>query len=144
MDSTAFFATIAVREGGFPYSSLVTMNERTATQVLWRYNATAVLRRVTDAESRFAVSLKMNEVAILAAADELAAAARDATAWTVANPCPHLELGRCVALILNTCTEVALTAQRAISNPCSDKEAIIGRLKDQLKIDLHSLTLDDW
>ena len=121
------------------------MDRRATTQVLWRYNATAVLRRVTDAESRFSASLKANEVTMLAAADELQAATWDAKLWMVANACPDAELGGRVALMLNTCAEVALTAQRAIFDPSADKEAIIGRLGALLAvIDLHSQTLEDW
>jgi hypothetical protein len=100
---------------------------------------------VTGAETRFSASLKVNEVTMLAAADELGAATRDATAWVAANACPHSELGLRVALMLTTCSEVALTAQRVITDPSGDTEAVIGRLRDLLAIiDFHSRTLDDW
>ena len=47
--------------------------------------------------------------------------------------------------MLSTCAEVALTAQRAITDPSSDAEAVIGRLGDLLAIiDFHSQILDDW
>ena len=111
-------------------------HERTAQHCLIK--ATAVLERVTGAENRFSVSLKANEVTMLAAADELQAATWDAKLWVAANACPDVELGGRVALMLNTCAEVALTAQRAIFDPSADTEAIIGRLGDLLAvIDLH-------
>ncbi len=108
----------------------------------WLNRAAIVLRRVADAEGRFSASMRVNEVAMLAAADELWAATRDATAWVAANVCPDMELEGRVALMLNTCAEVALTAQQAITNPSTDVEAIIGRLGDLLAvIDFQSQTL---
>ena len=41
--------------------------------------------------------------------------------------------------MLHTCTEVAVTAQRAITDPGIDVEGVIGRLADLLAIiDFHS------
>jgi hypothetical protein len=117
--------------------------ERTAQH--WLIKATAALQRVTRAAGRFSASLSLNEVTMLAAADELEAATREATWWMAANACPDLELGGRVALMLSTCTEVALTAQRAIAGPYAGLDAVIGRLEDLLAmIDFHSQTLDDW
>jgi len=114
--------------------------ERTAEH--WLIKATPVLQRVTGAESRFSVSMRLSEVAMLAAADELEAATRDATAWVAANVCPVMELEGRVALMLNTCAEVALTARRVINDPSTDIEATIGRLGDLLAvIDFQSRTL---
>ena len=82
---------------------------------------------------------------MLAAADELGAASRDATAWMVENTCPDIELRGRVALMLNTCTEAALTAQRAITDPLADTQAVIRRLGYLLRIiDLQCRALDDW
>ncbi len=121
------------------------MDKRPTTQVLWRYNATGVLRRVTSAGSRFSVSLNMNQVAILAAADELAAATRDAKTWMAANACPDLVLGSRVALLLNSCAEAALTAEQAITDLVVDAGAAFGRLGSLLAIiDLTLQTLDAW
>ena len=111
----------------------------------WLDEATAVLRRVMNAESRFSASLSINDVTMLAAADELEAATREAKWWLAGNACPDLELGRRVVLLLNICTEVALTAQRTITDPAADTRAVIGRLGDLLTIiDFHSETLDAW
>jgi hypothetical protein len=96
----------------------------------WLLKATAFLQRVADAESRFSDSMKVNEVAMLAAADGLQVATSEATLWLVANVCPDVELGRRIALMLNTCAEVALTAQRALTDPSADIEATIGRLRN--------------
>jgi hypothetical protein len=121
------------------------VDKESTDRLLWRINATSELGRVTGAERRFSASLKVNQVTILAAADELAAATRDATAWVEERPCPDLELGGRVALMLKTCREVAFTAQRVITDPSSDTEAVIGRLGDLLAIiDFHSETLDTW
>lgn len=82
---------------------------------------------------------------MLAAADELQVATWDAKVWMAANACPDVELGVRVSLMLNTCAEVAITAQRAIFDPSADKEAILGRLGVLLAvIDSHSRTLEDW
>jgi hypothetical protein len=117
--------------------------ERTAQH--WLIQAAIVLRRVTGAERRFAASLKVNEVTMLAAADELGAATRDATAWIAANVCPDLELEGRVLLMMDTCAEVALTAQRAVTGPLADTEAVLRRLGDLLAvIDFQSQALDDW
>ena len=115
--------------------------ERTAEH--WLIKAATVLQRVTGAESRFSASMRLNEIAMLAAADELEAAAREATSWMVGNRCPDSELGGRVALMLNTCTEVALTAQRAIAGPYAGLDAVSGRLGDLLAvIGLQLQTLD--
>jgi hypothetical protein len=111
----------------------------------WLVKAATPLRHVGGAERRFSASRRVNEVTMLAAADELGAATRDATAWMAANTCPDRELGSRVALMLSTCAEVALTAQRVITDPSADTEAVIGRLGDLLAIiDFHSQILDDW
>ena len=50
-----------------------------------------------------------------------------------------------VAEMLNTCTELALTTQRAIAGPYADLEATVSRLWDLLAIiDFHSQALDAW
>ena len=117
--------------------------ERTAQH--WLIKATPCLRCVTGAERRFSASLKMNEVTVLAASDELGAAARDATAWIATNACPDLELGSRVATMLRTCAEVALTAQRAITHPSGDIDAVFDRLSNLVAIiEIHSHALDNW
>ena len=78
--------------------------------------------------------MKVNEVAMLAAADELQAATWDAKLWTTVNACPDDELGGHIALMLNTCAEIALTAQRTIFDPSADKEANVGRLGDLVAV----------
>ncbi len=119
--------------------------EREPTPQHWLIRAWETLRRVTSAESRFSASLSVNEVTMLAAADELEAATKEATVWVGGNPCPDFELGGRVTLMLHTCTEVALTAQRAITDPGDDVEGVIGRLADLLAIiDFHAQTLDAW
>jgi hypothetical protein len=111
----------------------------------WLLMASTALNPVTDAEHRFSASLKMNRATMLAAADELGAATRDATAWTTANSCPDIRLRGRVALMLNTCAEAALTAQRAVTDPVADTKAVIRRLGDLLRIiDFQSRALDDW
>ena len=109
----------------------------------WLIKATAFLQRVAGAESRFSASMMVNEVTMLAAADKLQVAAWDATLWIAVNACPDLEFRRRVALMLNTYAEVARTAQRAITDPSADTDAVIGRLGHLLAvIDFQSQTLD--
>ena len=111
----------------------------------WRIQAMTVLQRVTAAERRFSASVHVNRITMLAAADELEAATGDAREWVVANPCPNPKLGAHIAWLLGTCTEVALTAQRAVAGPFADTELVMGRLGDLLAvIDFHSETLDAW
>jgi hypothetical protein len=130
-----------------PTGSLITMDiERTPTAEQWRIRAMAELERVTAAERRFSASITMNsKVTMLAAADELQVATRDATGWGAANPCPDVKLGTHVAWMLTTCMEVAVTAQRALTDPSADPAAAMGRLGLLLAvIDFHSQTLDAW
>ena len=111
----------------------------------WLLKAAADLRRVTNAEARFSAAMSMNHVTMLAAADELDAATREAKAWTAGNPCPDQELGGRVGLMLSTCAEVAFTAERALTDSRVDIEAVFGRLGDLLAIiDFHSETLKAW
>ena len=121
------------------------MDEEPTGRLLWRIKATIVLGRLNDAENRFAASLTVNQVSTLAAADELAVASRDAAAWMAANSCPDMGFGERVALMVNTCSEVAFLAQRAILDNSIDAEAVIRRLRELLAIiDFTSETLDTW
>jgi hypothetical protein len=111
----------------------------------WLIKATAALRRVAAAKTRFSAAMSVNRVTMLAAADELETATNEATAWMVGHPCPDQDLGSRVALMLNTCAAVALTAQRALTHPSGNIEAAFGRLGDLLAaFDFHSQTLDAW
>ncbi len=117
----------------------------TPTTQDWLIKATVVLERVTSAKSRFSISMRVNEVTMLAAADELQVATWDATLWTAMKSCPDVELRERVSLMLNTCAEVALTAQRAVTDPSADSEAIIDRLGDLLAVsNLQSQTVAAW
>jgi len=91
------------------------------------------------------MSLNMNEVAILAAADELAAASRDAKTWVAANACPDSALGSRVALLLDARTAAALIAERAVTGHIVDAEAAFGRIGSLLAIiDVTSQMLEVW
>lgn len=117
--------------------------EQTAGE--WRIRAIKVLDRVGTAETRLSASLSLNQISLLAAADELQAATKDATVWVRANPCPDVKLGTHVTWMLNTCADVARTAQAAITDPTVDTEAAMGRLGNLLAvIDCHSQALDTW
>jgi len=125
--------------------SSITMHSEPTARLLWRIKTTTVLGRVGEAEDRLSAALLVNEVALLAAADELAAATRDAMTWTATNPCPDLALGSRVALLLSTCAEAAQMAQRAITEPGADSEAVFGRISQLLAVvDFTSQTLDAW
>src|SRR5580704_114545 len=65
----------------------IVMDQEQETQQ-WLLKAGADLRRVTNAETRFSAAMSMNHVTMLAAADELEAATREAMAWMAGNPCP--------------------------------------------------------
>ena len=120
--------------------------ERTPTGEQWRFRAAVELDRVTAANRRLSASITLNnETAILAAADELQTATRNATMCLPSNLCPDSKLWACVAWLLNASAEVALTAQRAMTDPVADSETAMGRLGDLLAlIETHSHLLDSW
>ena len=121
------------------------MDQAPTPTSLWRISAMVVLQRVTAAERRFSASISVNKITMLAAADELDAATRDATAWLKAHPCPNANLGAHVVGMLDTCTEVALVAQRAVSGPFAGGQGVMARLRDLLAIiDFHSAILAAW
>jgi hypothetical protein len=124
----------------------ITMDtHQTPTTEQWRRKATIELDPVTAASRRFLASISVNEATMLAAVDELHVATRDAAAWLMANPCPDPKLGTHVPWMLNTCAEIALTAQHAVIDPESDTEAVMGRLGHLLAvIDLHAQMLGTW
>jgi hypothetical protein len=122
----------------------ITMEREPITQH-WLVRAAEALRRVANAKTRFSASMSVNRVTMLAAADELETATREAAAWVVGHPCPDAELGGCVTLMLNACAAVAFTAQRALTHPSGNIEAALGRLGDLLAtFDFHSQTLGAW
>ena len=114
-------ATIAVggvgssRTNGFRPRRFDHMDrERTPATERWSLRANIELDRVMAAERRLALSISANnDIARVAAADELQVATRDATTWVTANPCPDAEIAGDVASMLSSCAEVALMAQRA-------------------------------
>ena len=110
----------------------------------WCLEARAVLQPVTCAKRRLSASLDVNEFAMSMAADELEAAATEATAWMAANECPDVLLGTRVVWMLNTCAEAALTARRAAESSATT-EPVMGSVGDLLAvIDIYSQTLEDW
>ena len=61
------------------------------------------------------------------------------------QPLPGSRSRSRVGLMLSTCAEVAFTAEMALTNSCTDIEAVFGRLGDLLAIiDFHSETLKAW
>ena len=111
----------------------------------WLTEAAPVLRRVSSAESRFTAAIRLNPTTTLAAADELEAATLEAMVWMMDNHCSEVRIDSRVALMLNTCAEVARTAKQVITHPSGDLEAIGDRLVDLLaKIDFRSQSLDAW
>ena len=110
----------------------------------WCIEARIVLQPVTSAKRRLSASLNVNEFAMAVAADELEAAAREATAWMAANECPDLSLGTRVVWMLNTCAEAALTA-RCAAESSATSEPVVDGVGDLLAvIDIYSQTLEDW
>lgn len=111
----------------------------------WLLRSSAVFARVTSAQSRFSASLGMHGAPILAAADELEVATRDARAWMRANLCPDRDLASQAKLMLNTCAEVAHFAERAIIDGSIEPRTILGRLSGLLAvINVQARELDDW
>jgi hypothetical protein len=111
----------------------------------WRLMASPDLFRVSAAERRFAVSLGHSKAAMLAAADELDAATRDATTWLTTHPCPDLNLGDQVALFVNTCAEVAVTSRSSVASPPADQLSVMSRLGGLLSVIDHQVrAMDSW
>lgn len=79
----------------------------------WIIKAAPVLQRVSKAKTRFSAAIGVNQVTILAAADELEAATMEAMVWMMENHCSDVRLDSHVSLMLNSCAEVAQTAKRA-------------------------------
>lgn len=117
----------------------------TETTAEWRTRGSEVLGFVVAAERRLSVSLRLNDVTMLAAADELSAATRVATAWLGANPCPDTGLGLQIARMLNNCGEVALTAQWVATDPLSNTEAARSRRRNLAAVvSVDARTLEAW
>jgi hypothetical protein len=133
------------RAAGREYSGLARssgMMDKEPTTQHWRNKAAALMQRVDGAKSRFSASMSMNAVTMLAAADELQVATWDASLWMTINPCPDFERRERFALTLNTCAEVALTAQRAIADHSANVGAIMDSLGNLLTVvDLQAETL---
>ncbi len=111
----------------------------------WIIKAAPVLQRVSKAKTRFSAAIGVNQVTILAAADELEAATMEAMVWMMENHCSDVRLDSHVSLMLNSCAEVAQTAKRAITHPSGDLEAVLGRLGGLLgMVDFGSQSLDVW
>jgi hypothetical protein len=111
----------------------------------WLSEARPVLNRVTNAEMRFSVAVRLNPITTLAAADELEAATMEAMVWMMDNHCSEMRLDSRVALMLNTCAEVARTAKQVITHPAGDLETVVDRLVDLLaNIDFRSQSLETW
>jgi hypothetical protein len=111
----------------------------------WITEATPVLRRVTKAKTRFSAAMNLNQVTTLAAADELQAATIEAMLWVMDNHCSDVRLDTRVALMLNSCAEVAQTARRAIVHPSGDLNAVLERLVNLLAIvDFRPQSLSAW
>ena len=111
----------------------------------WLISAAAVLRRVTTAETRFSAAMSVNNVTLLAAADELDAATSEALAWMSGHPSPDPDLGERAALMLNNCAAVALTARHAFTHPSGNIKALFGRLGSLLAgIEFQSQGLEAW
>jgi hypothetical protein len=104
----------------------------------WRARGDEVLGFVVAAARRLSATLRLSEVTMLAAADELWAATRVATAWLGANPCPDSGLGLQVARMLNNCAEVAVTVQRVTTDTSANTEAAQRRLGNLMVV----ITLD--
>ncbi len=119
------------------------MNAQATTQ--WRMKGREALGFVAAAQRRLSASLCVNDVTMLAAADELWAATRVATAWLGANPCPDSGLGMQIARMLDNCAEVALTAQRVGTDPVADTEAAQRRIGNLMAvISLEAQMLARW
>lgn len=119
------------------------MNTDATTE--WRARGREFLGFVVAAERRLSVSLRLNDVTMLAAADELSAAIRVATAWLGANPCPDSRLGVQIARMLSNCGEVARTAQRVAMDPLSNTEATRSRCRNLAAVvSVDTRTLEAW
>jgi hypothetical protein len=100
----------------------------------WRLMVTPDLVRVSSAQRRFAKSASHSKAAMLAAADELDAATRDAMTWLTAHPCPDSNLADQVAGFINTCAEIAVTSRWFVASPLADTHSVRSRLGALLSV----------
>ena len=110
--------------------------------LLWRTGGHQIFGCVAAAQHRLSMSQHLNDVSMLAAADELWAANKAATAWLAAHPCPDSQLGKQIERLLNNCAEVALTAQQVATDPLWNTETVrrrIGHLATVISLDAREL-----
>src|SRR3974390_136054 len=100
----------------------------------WRVMVTPDLVRVSSAQRRFAMSASHSKAAMLAAADELDAATRDAMTWLAAHPCPDSNLADQVAGFINTCAVIAITSRSCVASPLVDTHSVMSRMGALLSV----------
>lgn len=119
------------------------MTAETTTE--WRSRGRETLGFVLAAERQLSGSLRVNDVTMLAAADQLSAATKVATAWLTANPCPDPALGVQMARMLHNCAEVALTTQRLATNLQSNSVMVKSRIENLAAvIRVDARALETW
>jgi hypothetical protein len=98
---------------------------------LWRLMVTPGLSRVSSAQRRFAVSLGHSKAALLAAADELDAAARDATTWLTTHTCPDSNVGDEVAGFVKHVRRGRRTSRWSVASPLADTHESLRSLAER-------------
>ena len=94
----------------------------------WQTEAGPVLEGLTETCRRFLDSYG-NATATVAACDELAAAARDASRWYLERPCPLAAARPHFVGIIANCRDIAAEVHRGLGNPATDWYAVHGRIQ---------------
>jgi len=111
----------------------------------WHARALADVERVRTAESRLVGALGAGETAVLAAADEVEVATRDAMAWLRSNPMADPALAARVRRMEKAYAALERAAHELAAYPGLEPIEARGRLRDLISVvDFQSEKLSPW
>jgi len=115
------------------------------TLMQWRSQVMGDLERVRTAESRLASSMGGGRAAVLAAAEELGVATREAMMWLAENPRRDPSLSAKVARVLKAYTALERAAHEIAAYPDLEPQQARNRLRDLISVvDFQSQKLNAW
>lgn len=115
------------------------------TPMQWHARALADVERVRTAESRLDRALGSGETAVLAAADEVEVATRDAMVWLASNPMADPALAARVQRMGRAYAALERAAHELAAYPALEPVEARARLRDLISVvDLQSEKLSPW
>ena len=115
------------------------------TPMQWHARALADVERVRTAESRLDRALGAGETAVLAAADEVEVATRDAIVWLASNPVADPALAARVQRMGKAYAALERAAQELAAYPALEPVEARARLRDLISVvDFQSEKLSPW